>query len=133
MKLTRTVKFNALLFPVVPLVNVLFLVLLFFALSNGFLLQPGVAVALPVSSFAMRPQRNAELVTVVSNPTTIFFRDRGMELEEFQVEITQRPGTRRSLVVQADRGVQYELVAKITNHALLNGYSVILAGAEQGK
>jgi hypothetical protein len=40
MKLTRTLKFNPALFSVIPLINVIFLVVLFFTLSSRFVLHP---------------------------------------------------------------------------------------------
>ena len=56
MKLTRSLKIPVWLFSVIPLVNVVFLVVVFFALSSRFMLQPGMAVTLPASSFTLAPR-----------------------------------------------------------------------------
>ena len=59
MKLTRSLKFPVWLFSLIPLVNVVFLVVVFFALSSRFVLQPGLAVTLPPSSFTLAPRATA--------------------------------------------------------------------------
>ena len=66
MKLTRNLKFNPALFGVIPLVNVLFLVVFFFALSSRFVLQPGMAVTLPASSFTLSPRLDAQIISVTA-------------------------------------------------------------------
>ena len=53
MKLVRTFQFRLELFHVLPLVNVLFLALLLFALSARFTLQPGLSLSLPASPFTL--------------------------------------------------------------------------------
>jgi biopolymer transport protein ExbD len=39
----------------------------------------------------------------------------------------------RSLIIKADRGTPYDLVMQITNQALQNGFSVILAAQPAGR
>ena len=48
MKLSRTVKFHPALFGLIPIINVLFLVVLFFSVSSRFVLQPGIAIITPL-------------------------------------------------------------------------------------
>src|SRR5437879_4956373 len=84
MKLTRTVHFNPALFGVIPFVNVIFLLLIFFAMSKTFVLQPGISVALPLSSFTLGPQRKPQIVSITAEPSpTIFFRDQKMSFDDF--------------------------------------------------
>ncbi len=129
MKLTRNVHFPPGMFHVVPLVNVLFLVLAIFALSSRFVLQSGISVALPVSTFTLGPQQNTEIVSITAAPTpSIFYKDARVTLEELGaalVEGAQLGG--RSLILKADRMTPYELVVQITNIALSHGFSVVLA------
>ena len=77
MKLQRTVQYNPELFNLIPLINVLFLTLAFFLLGNTFILQPGLAVNLPVSSFTLSPQRHPQIVSIVAGETpALYFRDK---------------------------------------------------------
>ncbi|HEV7866854.1 MAG TPA: biopolymer transporter ExbD [Chthoniobacteraceae bacterium] len=133
MKLTRSFQIHPALFNVIPLVNVIFLVLVFFALSSRFVLQPGMAVSLPVSAFTLGPQMDAKIVSVTAAPVpTIYFLDQKMTLEELRQQLTAHRGRERSLIVKADRGTPYDLVMQIMNEGLKLGFSVVLAtGAER--
>ena len=132
MKLTRTVHFHPALFHVLPLVNVLFLVLAIFALSSRFVLQPGISVALPVSPFTLGPQQNTEIVSVTATPTpTIFYKDGRVTLEELGGALSATQVGRRALILKADRMAPYDLIVQITNIALRQGFSVVLATAPE--
>jgi biopolymer transport protein ExbD len=130
MKLSRTAVYNPALFSIVPLVNVLFLVLLYYALSSSYVFQPGIAVTPPVSSFLLGPQRNPQIVSIASTPkTSIYFRDQKMTLRQL-AEHLDEPGIRdRTLVVVADRHTSYARVMEVMNLGLERGFSVVLAGS----
>ena len=83
MKLARNLKFNPGLITVIPLVNVCFLVVIFFALSSRFVLQPGLAIHLPVSTYTLAPQEDAQINSVTAAPVAaIYFRDEKVTLGE---------------------------------------------------
>lgn len=132
MKLVRTLRIHPALFNVIPLVNVVFLVIVFFALSSRFVLQPGMNVTLPVSAFTLGPQRDASIVSVTAAPVpSIYFRDQKVTLEELRGQLAERGGTRRSLIIKADRGTPYDLVVQIMNEGLKLGFSVVLATSHE--
>ena len=134
MKLTRNLKFNPALVNLVPLVNVLFLVFFFFALSSRFVLQPGLAVSLPISTFALAPQKNAQIVSVTSPPmVAIYHRDQKVEMAELGRRLAQDNTHDRSLIIKADRETPYDLVVQIMNQGLQHGFSIILATKPDGK
>jgi biopolymer transport protein ExbD len=127
-KLTRTHQINPALFNVVPLVNVVFLVIVFFALSSRFVLQPGMAISLPVSGFTLGPQRDAKIVSVTAAPVpSIYFRDRKVTIDELRQQLIDNHGRDRSLIIKADRGTPYDLVVQLMNEGLKLGFSVVLA------
>lgn len=128
MKLTRTYKIHPALFNVIPLINVVFLVIIFFALSSRFVLQPGMAVTLPVSAFTLGPQRAAGIVSVTAAPVpSIYFRDQKVTLDELRTRLQESRSQERSLIIKADRGTPFDLVAQIMNEGLKLGFSVVLA------
>ena len=130
MKLQRTVRYNPELFNLIPLVTVLFLVFALVTLSNTFVLQPGVSVALPISSFALGAQRNAQIVTITAGAVPeIYFHDRKVALEEFERQLAHGGVRERSLIVRADRSVPFDLVSRIVDSALQRGYSVAMAAS----
>jgi len=130
MKLQRTVKYNPELFNLIPLVNVLFLTLAFVTLGNSFLLQPGVTVSLPVSSFALGAQRHPQIVSITAGALpAIYFRDKPVALAELDRMLAQPGGAERSLIIRADKAAPYELVSNVMNLGLRRGYSVAMAAA----
>jgi len=128
-KLQRTFRFNPALCGIIPLVNVLFLVLVFYAMGSRFILQPGVQIVLPSTSFALGPQRNAQIVSLTAAPATvIYYRDQKVTLPALLKHLDQNPAAERSLIVKADRNTPVGLRDEVVNEALRRGYSVILAG-----
>jgi len=134
MKLTRTLKFNPALFGVIPLINVIFLVVLFFVLSSRFVLQPGLAVTLPASSFTLGPRVDAQIVSITAAPVpVIYHRDQRVSLDELRQRLADTKVRERSLIIKADKNTPYDLVVKITDEALKLGFSVILATDSERK
>jgi biopolymer transport protein ExbD len=115
-----------------PALNVLFLVFMLFAMSSRFVLQPGIAVTLPRSSFTLAPPSQEQIVSITAAPApAIYFRGRKVSLDEFAAQIATKEVAQRSLIIKADRATPYELVTKIMNQALLRGYSVVLAATPE--
>lgn len=134
MKLTRTLKFNPALFGVIPLINVIFLVVLFFVLSSRFVLQPGLAVTLPASSFTLGPRVDAQIVSITAAPVpVIYHRDQRVSLDELRQRLADTKVRERTLIIKADKNTPYDLVVKITDEALKLGFSVILATDSERK
>jgi biopolymer transport protein ExbD len=120
-KLIRTVQFHPALFHVLPIINVL---------SSRFVLQPGISVALPVSSFTLGPQQHPEIISITAAPVpTIYFRDHQVSVEELEHQLSAGGVKQRSLILKADRNTPYDLVMRITNLGLRQGFSVVLATA----
>jgi biopolymer transport protein ExbD len=133
-KLERNFQINPALVGIVPLVNVMFLVILFFALSSRFLLQPGLAVSLPISSFAVTPSRQPQLVSISSAPVlSIYHGDRRVALDELSPRLAAIEGKERSLVIKADRTTPYELIVSVMNIGLQQGYSIVLATSREAR
>lgn len=128
MKLRRNFQVNPALVGIVPLINVIFLVLLFFALGSRFLLQSGLAISLPTSSFSLTPSREPQLVSISASPIpSIYHGDRRIAIEELGPRLAAVNGKERSLVIKADRNTPYDLLVKVMNVGLQQGFSIVLA------
>ncbi|HEX5175717.1 MAG TPA: biopolymer transporter ExbD, partial [Chthoniobacteraceae bacterium] len=133
MKLTRSYTLFPGLMIVVPLINVLFLVVVFFAMSSRFVLQPGLAVTLPLSPFSLTPPREPQIVSITSTPVpAIYHREQKVTVDELVARLRDMRTRDRSLIIKADRGTSYDLVIQIANQALQNGFSVMLAAQPAG-
>ena len=132
MKLSRTVNYNPALFNLIPLVNVLFLLLIFFALSTNFVLQPGISVTLPDSPFAVAPQRNPQIVSITAGPA-IFFHDQRVTVDDLGNSLKSLADSgikNKTLIIKADRDTAYDLIMKVTNVGLQLGFTVVFASNE---
>ena len=133
MKLVRSSKPHPALLLPVPLINVLFLVVIFFALSSRFVLQPGLTVALPGSSFAMPPQREPQIISITTTPVpAIYHRDQKVTFDELGSRLANARSKERSVIIKADRDASYDLVVQVMNQALQQGFSVVLAAKPSG-
>src|ERR1700710_446003 len=111
MKLTRALKFNPALFGVIPLINVIFLVVLFFTLSSRFVLQPGLAVTLPASSFTLGPRLDAQIVSLTAAPVpTIYHRDQRVSLDELRQRLADTKIGEASLTIKGAKKNPYDPV-----------------------
>jgi len=111
------------------MLNVLFLVLIFFTMGTRFILQPGVQVILPSTTFALGPQRNAQIVSLTAAPSpAIYFRGQKVTSEELLARLDENKSADRTLILKADRNSPIGLRDQIMNEALRRGYPVILAG-----
>ena len=129
MKLDRSYHLHLALFGIMPLLNVLLLVLVFYVLGSKFTLTPGVQVSLPVTSFALGTQRNAEIVSITGGPAAaIYHRDRVVTMDELRARLSENQSTDKWLILKADNGTPAGIVAAVTVEALRRSYSVILAG-----
>jgi len=131
-KLHRTVKYSPELYLLVPLANVLFLLLAFVTLSKTFILQPGLSVVLPFSSFALGPERTPQIVSITAGAIpVIYFQDEKVTADELDQKLSQGTARDRSLIIRADRAVPYDTVSRVMNIGLQRGYSVAVAASSQ--
>ena len=119
----------------VPLVNVVLLLLLFFLLGSSLVLQPGVSVSLPVAGAALTvPTLPESLVVSIQrgSPPRVYFQDRPVSLEELTARLTANGAPAgRTVVLRADRGTPYEAVMAVSGRALAAGCHVVLATAPE--
>jgi biopolymer transport protein ExbD len=132
MKLRRSFNFSPALFGFIPLLNVLFLVLVFWVTGSKFILQPGVQVSLPATSFALGPQRNADIVTITAGLTpAIYHRGRKVTADELTAQFALNSAPDRTVIIKADQLAPSGVVRDIMDKAQRYGFTVIWAGAFQ--
>jgi biopolymer transport protein ExbD len=110
----------------IALLDVVFLLIFFVLLSTNFVLQPGIAVALPVSRFALGPQVNPQIISITGGATpAIFFRDQKVAMEQLGPLLDAAKTDGRPVIIKADRFTPYEQVVAVTNAALERGISSV--------
>ena len=134
MKLERNFQINPALVGIVPLINVMFLVLLFFGLGSRFILQSGLAISLPTSTFTLTPAREPQLVSITASPVpSIYHGDQRISLEELGPRLAKVQGKDRSLVIKADSTTSYQTLVQVMNIGLEKGFSIVLATSPEAR
>src|SRR4029077_9357055 len=106
----------------VPAIDVVFLLIFFLLLSSNFILQPGIAVSLPLSRFTLGPLQNQQIISITGGGApAIYFRDQKTTLENIGPLLDAAKRENRPIVINADRLTPYELVVTVTNAALEHG------------
>jgi biopolymer transport protein ExbD len=109
-----------------PLVDVVFLLLLFFILSSPFVMQSGFGVRLP-SSNAPTVTTFQSLVVTVTRDNLLFFNNQPTTIEKFEQSLREsvRRGRGRELIIKADQQVPFGTVIQIMSIAHQAGIIVV--------
>ncbi|HEC98189.1 MAG TPA: biopolymer transporter ExbD [Nitrospirae bacterium] len=119
---------------IAPLVDVVFLLLLFFMLTSSLIREPAVKIRLPESKTAATEQETIKTV-IITRDGTIFFMGREVSLQGLQKAV--REGMtgidKNSLRIKADRNASVGLLMKVIDEVRLAGvgnFSVVAEKAE---
>ena len=87
---------------IAPLIDVVFLLLIFFMLSSSFTLQSGINVKLPktVTSDVIKSEN---VVVTITRENVIYLNDAVITLKELNRALSQFSGKERPLLIKADR------------------------------
>ncbi len=128
MRLEPTVRVRGLVPVFTGTVTAVLLVVFFLLLSTSFMMQPGVAVDLPVSRFLLPAMQDPLVVSVTGGPgAAVFFEDRVIETSELGGRLEARRTASRQVVIKADEDAPVALVSAVTELALERGFGVALA------
>lgn len=100
------------------MIDIIFLLLLFFVLSSSFIVQPGIKINLPQTVSSEQPTRK-DLVVIIARDLRIFVNNDQVTFESLWGRLIeelkfQRQGT---LVLRADRDVPHGFVVRVMDVA----------------
>ncbi len=116
----------------IPMIDVVFQLVVFFMVSSTFIMTPGINLDLPGSSSSEPVVVTRTIVSVVSADEVYLNRER-YTLQELDLALRSATDTRgelapgeeaatRSVVIEADRSVSYELMVQVLDVLRRNGY-----------
>ena len=113
-----------------PLVDVIFLLLLFFILSSPFVMQSGFGVVMPSSS-RTTVTTFQPLVLTVTRDNLFFFNNQPTTPEKLEQSLRDavQQGRSHELIIKVDRQVSLETVTKIWTIALRAGITMVNVAA----
>ncbi|TVQ27704.1 MAG: biopolymer transporter ExbD [Spirochaetaceae bacterium] len=110
----------------VPMIDVVFQLVIFFMVSSTFVLTPGIAIDLPASSSSEPVVLNRLVVTVVSRSEIYVNRERvalsDMEATLASIAPEDADGRPLSVIIEGDRAVPYDTLVAVLDVLRRNGY-----------
>jgi biopolymer transport protein ExbD len=144
--LTRRLQPLRGLIDLVPIVTVVLLLLLFFILSTSFVLEPGVKVDPPRSTFGVGTPASHLIVAVTLPPAqldadglpmkrepALYFDDQIVTLDGLRQALDRLPTGRSTpaLVIKADKDVTLDMIMQIEDVAFAHHLAVVI-GTQPG-
>ncbi|UCF64596.1 MAG: biopolymer transporter ExbD [bacterium] len=132
MKLLQVQKKSRALLNITPLIDVLFILIIFFAVSSTFLEQPGIKLALPEAQ-KTDLQKIEKAVLFITVNQELLFREKEISIENLGpiLKDAMDQSIDRALIVNADKGVQHGFVVKVMDIARQNGVQKLVIATEQ--
>ncbi len=116
-----------------PLVDVVFLLLIFFMLSTSLSVNPGIKIDLPKSSAEQIKKKKTTLRVAVEASGRIYLEGKKLSLpqlrEKFQV-VGKAQGDDVLVVIEADKKVYHGLVVKVMDAAKSAGLNKLAIATE---
>ncbi len=100
------------------MIDIIFLLLLFFVLSSSFVLQPGVKVELP-RTVTQEHYVRKDLILIIARDKRIFLDNEQVPLEALWGRLIEELKVQREgvIIIRADRDVPHGLVVKVMDIA----------------
>jgi biopolymer transport protein ExbD len=108
-----------------PLIDMVFILLIFFIVTTVFVEETGVDVNKPEAASAQDLEKNSILIAITENQQVVYG---GREIGPAGVRATVRRLTQREdmpVIVQADRSVPTELLVRVIDEAKLAGAQTV--------
>jgi biopolymer transport protein ExbD len=116
---------------VTSLIDVLFILLIFFMVSSTFLEQPGMKLELPKAKSAQVEQIE-NLIIYIDRQMQIFINDKPVAVDRLEKQLRETIADNESptLVLRADKAVPHGLVVTIMDVAKQVGVKRLVVGTE---
>jgi biopolymer transport protein ExbD len=111
-----------------PMVDMLFLILLFFLVTSSFIEQPNIKLELPSSKYAATSKLEEKVLTI-SQDGKLFFQNKPVERTDL-IPVLKNAFSGQSdktLVMRADKNVSYGVIVDVMDAAKGAGLKKIIA------
>jgi len=132
MKFSSGNKKSRVLLNITPLIDVLFILIIFFVVTSTFLEQPGIKLALPEAK-KTDLEKIQKAVIFITVDKKILFRNKEINLENLGplLKDSMEESLDQSLIINADKDVPHGLVVKVMDIARQNGVKKVIIATEQ--
>ncbi|HOO57156.1 MAG TPA: biopolymer transporter ExbD [bacterium] len=105
-------------FDIAPLVDIVFLLLLFFLLTSQFIKQPGMKIDLPKAQ-AARNQDKMDIIVSITRDEKYFLNGKPVDVDGVKHELCGmiEANERKVVIIKADRGTLLQPVVTVMDYA----------------
>ena len=113
-------------FDLTPMIDIVFLLIIFFMVSSTFIKSRGIKVKLPGASSAQSEKSN-QLVVTIKKDGEVYLNDVPVQIRSLEKKLRQeREKTpENTLIIRGDRSVPYEKMIEIMDIAKIAGLEKI--------
>jgi len=117
-----------------PLIDVVFLLLIFFMVTTTFVERPGLKLELPKAKSATQ-ERMKELIITVSRNKRVFFQGREVAVSNLESLLKKAlaQSETKQVIIRADRKVEYGFIVEIMDFARRSGARGLTIATEEIK
>lgn len=124
MKFERRLHIEKGMVDLTPLVNVFFLLLIFFMFTSSFIFQPGIKVNLP-KALTSEVIQQENVVIVITHDDRVYLNDREITPEELSSNLRIIAKEKASLLIKADSRASLGRIVEIWDMCRAQGVSQI--------
>ncbi len=114
---------------VTSLIDVMFILLIFFMVTSSFIEQPGMKLELPATK-SRQVARVEKMVVYINGEGEMFLNDKPVKMETLAAEIKSLLpfAEQKTLILKADKQAEHGLVVEVMDIAKQNGLEKLVIG-----
>ena len=132
MKFKRRVSLEKGQLDITPLIDVMFLLLIFFMLTSSFIFQPGIKINLP-KALTSEVIHRENLIIVVTGEDSLYIKDRLIDGEELASRLEIARKETMPILIKADRKASLGKVVEVWDLCRAEGIQKINIATTQNK
>ena len=121
MQFRKKEKNDSFTIDIAPLVDVVFLLLIFFMLSTSFEIHPGLKVNLPETSSKELDKKPKNVKIVISKSGKIYFNNKKVDINSLSKNFQKIKNKKTLVVIEADKLAYHGTVVTVMDLAKRNG------------
>jgi len=116
-----------------PMIDVVFLLLIFFMISTTFIETPGISIKLPESSTSIADKEPEEIKVYLAENGNIYLRDEQISLAALQAHLKTygARSAQMTFLLMADKEAKHGQVVQLMDSAKSNGFGKLAIATEQ--
>lgn len=103
---------------IAPLIDIVFLLLIFFMLTANFIMQPGIKITLPAAKSSL-PQEEDNIIISITKDNRIFLNESEKNLDELEFALQKKleESEGKTVILKADEKINLGLAIKVMDIA----------------